>query len=306
MRLHLGMPFALLVLVGASVASSVPILAGGAELADVVEKVEPSVVRIDTNRGIGSGVIVDDKGRVITNYHVIAGAREAKVRFKNRRVAQVAGYAAIDPARDLALLQLEDDHGQVGADSACRQAAAQRRARGGLRQSARTFLLDFRRHRQRHSPRDRAEQDPRRADLPGARLFHRGHVDSNDGGHLGRQQRRAADRHGGQAAGSEHLERYRRTKLELRHRRPRYQTPDRGRGQRVEAAGHAASTARRLGAWTVQARDALGARVHRRGIPHARHQGRIRGLQRAFLHGALSERRTTSVGRVPRRSLERR
>ncbi len=79
----------------------------GAELADVVEKVEPSVVRIDTNRAIGSGVVVNAKGWVITNYHVIDGSREAKVKFKNGRVAKVAGYVAIDPTHDLALLQLD-------------------------------------------------------------------------------------------------------------------------------------------------------------------------------------------------------
>ena len=82
-------------------------IALAAELADVVEKVEPSVVRIDTDRAIGSGVIVDNKGRCITNYHVIEGAREAKVKFRNGRVARVAGYVAIDPTRDLALLQLD-------------------------------------------------------------------------------------------------------------------------------------------------------------------------------------------------------
>ncbi len=78
-----------------------------AQLADVVEKVEPSVVRIDTDRAIGSGVVIDANGWVVTNYHVIDGAREAKIKFRNGHVARIAGYVAVDPTRDLALLQID-------------------------------------------------------------------------------------------------------------------------------------------------------------------------------------------------------
>ena len=108
--MRVGSPVACLALVGVFAACSALAGAGAraADLADVVEKVEPSAVRIDTNRGIGSGVVIDDKGRVITNYHVIDGARAAKVKFQNGRVAQVTGYVAIDASRDLALLQIEN------------------------------------------------------------------------------------------------------------------------------------------------------------------------------------------------------
>ena len=93
-------------LVGVAVCCNA-LAARAVDLADVVEKVEPSVVRIDTKRGLGSGVIIDAKGRVVTNYHVIDGAHEAKVKFRNGRVSQVAGFVAIDPTHDLAILQVD-------------------------------------------------------------------------------------------------------------------------------------------------------------------------------------------------------
>ena len=43
-------------------------------LQEVVTIIEPSVVRIETNIGSGSGVIITNTGWVLTNYHVLAGA----------------------------------------------------------------------------------------------------------------------------------------------------------------------------------------------------------------------------------------
>ncbi|MBI3839532.1 MAG: trypsin-like peptidase domain-containing protein [Planctomycetia bacterium] len=84
-------------------------IAGGADLADVVEKVEPAVVRINTGDGIGSGVVVDGKGLVITNYHVVDQAKEATATFRDGKSVAVEGYLAADSGRDLALLQLKAD-----------------------------------------------------------------------------------------------------------------------------------------------------------------------------------------------------
>lgn len=78
------------------------------DLADVVEQVEPSVVRIDTNEGIGSGVVVDKRGYIVTNYHVIEGASSAKVTFRSGTTAKVEGYLALEQGRDLALLKISD------------------------------------------------------------------------------------------------------------------------------------------------------------------------------------------------------
>ena len=53
----------------------------------------PSVVQVRAERGSGSGVIMDDRGHVLTNHHVVAGADEVTlVLSTGRRVsAEVVG-----------------------------------------------------------------------------------------------------------------------------------------------------------------------------------------------------------------------
>lgn len=78
------------------------------ELVDVVAKVERSVVRIDTDVGVGSGVIVDDRGFILTNYHVIARASYARITLRSGAMRQAQGYLVIDRGRDLALLKTDN------------------------------------------------------------------------------------------------------------------------------------------------------------------------------------------------------
>jgi serine protease Do len=56
--------------------------------------------------GLGSGVIIDDKGYILTNEHVIKGASEIKVKLSDGREfdAKVQG---IDPRSDLAVVKIE-------------------------------------------------------------------------------------------------------------------------------------------------------------------------------------------------------
>jgi S1-C subfamily serine protease len=82
--------------------------ARAAELVEVVKMVENSVVQVDTDRGFGSGVIVDNRGWVLTNYHVIERARKATVTMRSGKVFEVRGFLAIDPLRDLALLKTDE------------------------------------------------------------------------------------------------------------------------------------------------------------------------------------------------------
>jgi S1-C subfamily serine protease len=45
----------------------------------VVQRVSPAVVQIESGGGLGSGVVYDDKGNVVTNAHVVGEARRFKV-----------------------------------------------------------------------------------------------------------------------------------------------------------------------------------------------------------------------------------
>jgi S1-C subfamily serine protease len=85
----------------------------------VYEKNTPSVVNITSKamtfdffyglvpqEGQGSGFIIDKDGHILTNYHVIADARQVEVNLSNRKKyrAEVIGT---DPAHDLAVIQIK-------------------------------------------------------------------------------------------------------------------------------------------------------------------------------------------------------
>ena len=56
-------------------------------------------------RSLGSGVIVDTQGHIVTNYHVIANAAAIRVQLADGRVA-VPRIVGVDPDTDLAVLQI--------------------------------------------------------------------------------------------------------------------------------------------------------------------------------------------------------
>jgi len=56
-------------------------------------------------RGTGSGFIWDDKGHVVTNYHVIAGASEARIRLSDGKEYK-ASLVGASPMHDLAVLRI--------------------------------------------------------------------------------------------------------------------------------------------------------------------------------------------------------
>src|ERR1022692_1752144 len=60
-------------------------------------------------RSLGSGVIVDGSGLVVTNYHVIEGADEMKVSLADKREFE-ATLVLKDPRTDLAILRIKDAH----------------------------------------------------------------------------------------------------------------------------------------------------------------------------------------------------
>lgn len=88
------------------------------DVSSVVERVAPSVVQVDvvTSSGevLGSGVILSADGRILTNNHVVEGARQITVTLSDGRTvdASVVGTA---PETDLAVIQAEGVSGLTPA-----------------------------------------------------------------------------------------------------------------------------------------------------------------------------------------------
>jgi serine protease DegS len=64
--------------------------------------------RQHVERSLGSGVIVDAKGTIVTNQHVIAGADSIRVQLADGRISDAA-VVGQDPDTDLAILRLSID-----------------------------------------------------------------------------------------------------------------------------------------------------------------------------------------------------
>lgn len=87
---------------------------------EVYKKVAPAVVIVSTKsmtvtnglipeevEGIGSGFIINEDGEILTNYHVVKGAKDVKVTLSTGQEvdAEVVNY---DEAQDVALLKLKE------------------------------------------------------------------------------------------------------------------------------------------------------------------------------------------------------
>jgi S1-C subfamily serine protease len=71
----------------------------------VVNGVSPSVVLIQTPQALGSGIVFDSQGDVVTNAHVVAGATKFSVTlFRGKQVA--ATLVGTDPSNDLAVIHM--------------------------------------------------------------------------------------------------------------------------------------------------------------------------------------------------------
>jgi putative serine protease PepD len=73
----------------------------------VVAQVLPSVVQITTGSGLGSGVILDDKGDIVTNAHVVGTPTTFQVRVANNPTAFAATLVGAYPPDDLAVIRLD-------------------------------------------------------------------------------------------------------------------------------------------------------------------------------------------------------
>jgi S1-C subfamily serine protease len=85
-------------------------------LPDLVDRVRPSVVAINTvvngrsgqpqGQGLGTGIVVDTQGHILTNFHVIDGAGQVSVEFADGTMVpgKVIGQ---DQGNDLAIVQVD-------------------------------------------------------------------------------------------------------------------------------------------------------------------------------------------------------
>jgi len=78
---------------------------------NLLQQIEPCVVRIEADGPggltvVGSGFVVDSQGLVATSFHVTREFTQGVARFRDGTVYEIAGYVALDPQRDLAILQL--------------------------------------------------------------------------------------------------------------------------------------------------------------------------------------------------------
>ena len=93
---------------------------GAGIIADVAAKVKPGVVQITNEQltlnqlnqgalvpaGVGTGVIIDEAGHILTNDHVIAGAQKMTVSLPDGR-SFPATLVGRDPRSDLAVIQIK-------------------------------------------------------------------------------------------------------------------------------------------------------------------------------------------------------
>ena len=90
----------------------------------VVQKIKPAVVQITSQQvqigqfnqpftvpsGVGSGVIYDNQGHILTNDHVVSGAQQFLVSLPDGRTFKDAKLIGADPQTDLAVIQISGDN----------------------------------------------------------------------------------------------------------------------------------------------------------------------------------------------------
>ncbi|WP_113699627.1 S1C family serine protease [Nonomuraea lactucae] len=86
-------------------------------VADVAEKLKPSVVMIQGSTGEGSGVVLSADGLILTNNHVVVGAGQGGqmlVKFGDGKTAR-ASVVGTDPTTDLAVIRADGVSGLTPA-----------------------------------------------------------------------------------------------------------------------------------------------------------------------------------------------
>ena len=71
------------------------------------------IPRSQSSHSVGSGVVVDKEGRIVTNHHVVAGADRIEVVLAKSKKKLTAKIIGSDIKTDLALLQVKSARGLV-------------------------------------------------------------------------------------------------------------------------------------------------------------------------------------------------
>ena len=82
-----------------------------ASYAGVVREVLPSVVLIRTSEGLGSGVVLDRSGNIVTNAHVAGNATSFEVQVAGDPAPRTARLVGSYPPDDLAVIRADDASG---------------------------------------------------------------------------------------------------------------------------------------------------------------------------------------------------
>jgi serine protease Do len=80
---------------------------------DIVQRSSPAIVRVEAQgpegEQFGTGFIVDKSGVVATNFHVIAGTSEIKIKLHDGSHYPVLHVLNVDPMRDLVIVKFKPD-----------------------------------------------------------------------------------------------------------------------------------------------------------------------------------------------------
>jgi putative serine protease PepD len=77
----------------------------------VVATVLPSVVQITTPEGLGSGIVFDAEGDIVTNAHVVGSAKNVQVRLPSASKTLTAAVLGVFAPDDLAVIRLQGSAG---------------------------------------------------------------------------------------------------------------------------------------------------------------------------------------------------
>ncbi|MFF9404293.1 S1C family serine protease [Streptomyces anandii] len=73
----------------------------------VIRNVLPSVVQIQSGRALGSGIVYDDKGHIVTNAHVVGDQKTFEVTIADNEGPLTAHLVSSYPQQDLAVVELD-------------------------------------------------------------------------------------------------------------------------------------------------------------------------------------------------------